>query len=80
VVLAQNDYNELVELMLKKLLSAGETGFAQDIDYLYNVRGWLNNLNNLADASRRKMYAEQLNYFGNGNIQNVGWKNTLREA
>jgi len=80
VVLAQNDYNELGELMLKKLHSAGETSFAQDIDYLYDVRGWLNNINNLADASRRKLYAEQLNYFGNGNIQNMSWKNTLLDA
>jgi RHS repeat-associated protein len=44
------------------------------------VRGWLNNINNLSDASRRKLYAEQLNYFGNGNIQNMSWKNTLLDA
>jgi len=80
VVLAQNDYNELGELMLKKLHSAGETSFVQDIDYRYDVRGWLNNINNLSDASRRKLYAEQLNYFGNGNIQNMSWKNTLLDA
>ena len=61
VVLAQNDYNELGQLMLKKLHSAGETSFVQDIDYLYDVRGWLNNINNLSDASQRKLYAEQLN-------------------
>ncbi len=80
VVLAQNDYNELGQLMLKKLHSAGETSFVQDIDYLYDVRGWLSNINNLADASRRKLYAEQLNYFGNGNIQDMSWKNTLLDA
>ena len=77
VTLAQNDYNELGELMLKKLHSASETSYAQEIDYLYDVRGWLNNINNLADASQRKLYAQQLNYFGNGNIQNMSWKNTL---
>ena len=80
VVLAQNDYNELGQLMLKKLHSAGETSFVQDIDYLYDVRGWLNNINNLADTSQRKLYAQQLNYFDNGNIQNMSWKNTLLDA
>ncbi|MCX6221334.1 MAG: hypothetical protein NTZ69_10125 [Bacteroidia bacterium] len=80
VVLAQNDYNELGELMLKKLHSASETSFAQDIDYLYDVRGWLNNINNLTDASRSKLYAEQLSYFGNGNIQDMKWKNTILDA
>ncbi|MCX6221330.1 MAG: RHS repeat-associated core domain-containing protein [Bacteroidia bacterium] len=80
VVLAQNDYNELGQLMLKKLHSAGETSFAQDIDYLYDVRGWLNNINDLSDASRRKLYAEQLSYFGNGNIQDMKWKNTALDA
>ena len=80
VVLAQNDYNELGQLMLKKLHSAGETSFVQDIDYLYDVRGWLNNINNPADASRRKLFSEQLSYFGNGNIQDMKWKNTQLDA
>ena len=31
----------------------------------------------MVDASRRKLYAEQLSYFGNGNIQDMSWKNTM---
>ncbi len=80
VVLAQNDYNELGQLMLKKLHSAGETSFVQDIDYLYDVRGWLSSINDLANPSASKLYSQKLNYFGNGNIQDMSWKNTLLDA
>ncbi len=79
VVLAQNDYNELGQLMLKKLHSAGETSFVQDIDYLYDVRGWLSSINDPASPSASKLYS-QLNYFGNGNIQDMSWKNTMLDA
>ena len=30
--------------MLKKLHSAGEISFVQEIDYQYDVRGWHNNI------------------------------------
>ena len=80
VVLAQNDYNELGQLMLKKLHSAGETSFVQDIDYLYDVRGWLSSINDLANPSASKLYSQKLNYFGNGNIQDMSWKNTQLDA
>ena len=80
VVLAQNDYNELGELMLKKLHSAKETNFVQDIDYRYDVRGWLNSINDPANPSASKLYGQQLSYLANGNIQNMSWKNTILDA
>ena len=80
VVLAQNDYNELGELILKKLHSVNQASFVQDIDYRYDVRGWLNSINDPTNPSARKLYGEQLNYLSNGNIQNVSWKNTILDA
>jgi len=76
VVLTQNDYNDLGQLMLKKLHSANNTSFAQDIDYQYDIRGWLKSINNLTDSTSRKLYAQQLAYKKNGNINNMTWKNT----
>ena len=76
VVLAQNDYNELGELMLKKLHSANDAGFVQDIDYLYDVRGWLKQINNMTDTTAMKLYAQYLEYQPNGNIASMVWKNT----
>jgi RHS repeat-associated protein len=77
VVLSQNDYNDLGQLILKKLHSANDQSFVQDIDYQYDIRGWLKSINNFTDASFRKLYAQDLAYNANGNISSINWKNTL---
>ncbi len=77
VVLIENSYNALGQLMLKKLHSANDTSFVQNIDYLYDVRGWLTSINNFQDSIQSKLYAQSLEYFSNGNISNVEWKNTI---
>jgi len=46
VRLYTNEYNEIGELVRKNLHQPeGETYFAQTIDYDYNIRGWLNSIN-----------------------------------
>ena len=45
VLLAENRYNELGELIEKNLHVEGGVP-AQSIDYRYNIRGWLENINN----------------------------------
>ena len=77
VILADNHYNELGQLMLKKLHSANDTSFVQDIDYLYDVRGWLTQINNFEYTTQNKLYAQSFAYNANGNISNINWKNTL---
>jgi RHS repeat-associated protein len=50
VLLASNEYNELGQLVDKKLHSTdvAATTFLQSVDYRYNVRGWLTNINDRA--------------------------------
>jgi len=47
VLLASNEYNELGQLVDKKLHStdAAATTFLQSVDYRYTIRGWLSNIN-----------------------------------
>ncbi|MEQ8648229.1 MAG: fibronectin type III domain-containing protein [Cyclobacteriaceae bacterium] len=53
VILLSNEYNELGELIDKKLHSTNGTDYKQSLDYRYNIRGWLTSMNNaglVADA------------------------------
>ena len=75
-----HDYNELGQLMLKKLHMANDASYVQDIDYRYDIRGWLKSINNMTDTTFRKLYAQNLNYNYNGNISSMNWKNTMLRA
>jgi RHS repeat-associated protein len=47
VLLVENEYNELGQLITKKLHSENEgTSFKQHVDMRYNIRGWLTRINN----------------------------------
>jgi len=46
VLVAQSNYNELGQLKQKGLHSLNGTSFLQNVDYRYNARGWLTNINN----------------------------------
>jgi RHS repeat-associated protein len=46
VLLTQNEYNELGQLVDKKQYSTDGTIFKQSVDYRYNIRGWLTSINN----------------------------------
>jgi RHS repeat-associated protein len=93
IVMAKNDYNELGQLVDKKLHSTNTNGSdsKQAVDYRYNVRGWLTNIN---DASLTSDGAEPKDFFGmelgynenigvgndlfyNGNISAIKWSNNL---
>jgi RHS repeat-associated protein len=61
VLLSSNEYNELSQLIDKKLHSTGGTAFKQAIDTRYNIRGWLTSIN---DAALTLDNAEPKDYFG----------------
>jgi hypothetical protein len=53
VLLSQSEYNELGQLIDKKLYSTDpentpdpQRNFKQSVDYRYNIRGWLTSINN----------------------------------
>ncbi|MCK5209392.1 MAG: hypothetical protein KAQ79_15265, partial [Cyclobacteriaceae bacterium] len=90
VTLLENEYNEIGELISKNLHDDGN-GFAQRIDYKYNIRGWLTDINDPTNVS----LADGGDYFGmklryndpqgttpleseaqyNGNISEIQWQN-----
>jgi RHS repeat-associated protein len=46
VLVAQYDYNEVGQVVDKKLHSTNGTTFLQSVDYRYNIKGWLTSVNN----------------------------------
>lgn len=73
VVVSIQKYNELGQLSHKKL-----HGALQQIDYDYNIRGWLTQINN-PNSLGNDLFAMQLDYETgtnpqfNGNISSVSW-------
>jgi len=50
IVLSNNKYNKLGTPITKQIHSINSgTSYLQDIDYKYNIRGWLTDINNVAD-------------------------------
>nr|WP_319570099.1 DUF6443 domain-containing protein [uncultured Draconibacterium sp.] len=84
VTIAKNTYDEIGRLKKKELHNT-----YQDIDYTYNVRGWLTKINDPdAGYSSTKCFAEELYYNNtgelvnlddkaqyNGNISGIRWRN-----
>ncbi len=77
VTIAQNTYNEEDDLKTKMLASS------QTIDYVYNIRGWMTKINNVASPAG-DLFSMQINYntavtglqatgLFNGNISSIQW-------
>ncbi len=87
ITMVKNEYNELGELIDKKLHSTDGTNFEQSVDYRYNIRGWLNRINDasLSDGENDYFgmelgYNNSLSGTGNtalynGNISGAKWSN-----
>ncbi len=89
VTIAQNAYNEVGQLLSKKLhQSPSHPNYLQKMDYWYNIRGWLLNMNKVAGFEpyyeESDLFSEELAYNTNvlpsataqfnGNIAEIGWK------
>jgi RHS repeat-associated protein len=60
VLMTSNEYNELGQLVDKKLHSTNSGGnFAQSIDYRYNIRGWLLSVNHSDLTSGNNLSEDQ---------------------
>jgi hypothetical protein len=91
VLVAHNEYNELGELVDKQLHSTDNgASYMQSVDYRYNIRGWLTNINE-SDLSLQDA-GDPIDFFGmelgyntdigtgaqemyNGNISSIKWSN-----
>lgn len=84
VVVLKNEYNELGELVTKKLNDEGGGNFSQEVDYEYNIRGWLTRINDPVAPDPKDYFAMQLKYDEagqyNGNIGAAVWKNPFEDS
>ncbi len=80
-VLVQNEYDELGQLVRKKVGNTESTPL-QTVDYSYNVRGWLKQINDPANLGT-DLFAFDINYntadhggtaLYNGNVSETEWK------
>nr|WP_298793785.1 DUF6443 domain-containing protein [uncultured Allomuricauda sp.] len=82
-LIAHNEYDELGQLVKKKVGNT-ETSPLQEVDYTYNVRGWLKSINQDANADN-DLFNFGINYntvahggtaLFNGNIAETEWETT----
>lgn len=79
-LLAQLSYNEIGQLMNKKLHSIDSTTFKQSIDYRYNERGWLSSIGDPDNITAMSVFGMKLDYNTgtnkqfNGNIGGTSWQ------
>lgn len=83
VLLSQNEFNELGELVGKKLHSRNGSSFIQNVDYRYTIRGWLEKINDISNPEAADLFNLDLKYLQpsagissqfNGNITEAVWK------
>jgi RHS repeat-associated protein len=63
-LLVQYAYNELGQLIDKKLHQTGGTAFLQSVDYRYSLQGWLKSINNATLTSNTNDNDDTDDYFG----------------
>lgn len=80
-IIAANTYDELGQLIIKKVGGKTVQGL-QTVNYAYNIRGWLKNINDV-NTIDTDLFAFQINYnditdnnkkLFNGNISQTFWK------
>jgi hypothetical protein len=64
ILMSKLDYNELGELIEKDIHSEDETSFIQSVDYRYNIRGWLTNINNASRTNDGSLNDDTGDLFG----------------
>jgi len=81
-LVAANNYDETGNLIDKYLHSVSSSNFLQRLDYTYNIRGWLTQINDPASFSEYDKFGLKLYYNSaptggtalyNGNISGMGW-------
>lgn len=89
-MVVKNNYNELGQRMNKQLHSEdGGATFIQDMDYIYNERGFLTKINNPQIITSDRLFGMELIYNNslngsiaqyNGNVSGVKWQTGVRNG
>jgi RHS repeat-associated protein len=89
VITTRCTYNPLGQLLVKRLHSTDGSSWLQEIDYTYNIRGWLTGINdgNAPGGSRQDAFSMRIIHNGtatvgdvtskaqfNGNISSIRWR------
>ncbi|WBV60484.1 DUF6443 domain-containing protein [Chryseobacterium camelliae] len=61
-ILAQNEYNELSQLATKKVGGKDALTPLQTIDYTYNIRGWMTQINDPTNLGATDLFGYKINY------------------
>ncbi|AZB11733.1 RHS repeat-associated core domain-containing protein [Chryseobacterium sp. G0162] len=88
-ILTQNTYNELSQLESKKVGGIAAGSALQQIDYKYNIRGWMTKINDPSNLNGR-LFGYEIKYHNpvssakspgkfNGNIAEIDWKNSSED-
>ena len=88
--IVQNSYNEINQLTLKKVGNNNSSTPLQKVDYKYNIRGWLTDINNIdvtETGTYKDLFAFRMHYTNpvhdfrpgkfNGNIAQTRWKSSV---
>lgn len=89
--LTQNKYNELSQLEYKKVGGTGLGQGLQQVDYKYNIRGWMTQINNPNNLSGGDLFGYEIKYTNpvytslttgkyNGNITEIDWRNSFDDV
>ncbi|NIF04019.1 RHS repeat-associated core domain-containing protein [Chryseobacterium sp. Tr-659] len=86
-----NSYNEIGQVINKKIGKDDDNNPLQSINYTYNIRGWLTSINDPANLGPDDIFALKIKYqnpedinYGvaryNGNISEIDWKTALGDG
>ncbi|GEM_PF-417593 len=56
------EYNALGELVKRNLGQNGTNTYLQQVDYFYNLRGWLTSINNVDETNSADLFSQKLHY------------------
>lgn len=60
--IAAYEYNVMGELVKRNLGKNSDATYLQQVDYYYNLRGWLTRINNVDDATSNDLFSQKLHY------------------
>nr|WP_306822330.1 RHS repeat-associated core domain-containing protein [Empedobacter falsenii] len=81
--IVQNSYNEINQLTNKKVGNSNSSSPLQNVNYKYNIRGWMTDINNIdvTGDGYNDLFSFRIGYNNlyNGNISSTFWRSAPNE-